>query len=97
MANLGAPSPGSSSPSVARRSPAWRKTVQVAINWIVLLAIVLGVGYFLRTRAHQQATPPTDNDEPPARLSEQYADTLELAPQTVEAMRVVEATQRAKG
>jgi cobalt-zinc-cadmium efflux system membrane fusion protein len=88
MANLGAPSPGSSSPSVARRSPAWRKTVQVAINWIVLLAIVLGVGYFLRTRAHQQATPPTDNDEPPARLSEQYADTLELAPQTVEAMRV---------
>ena len=35
MATSGASSPGSSSSSTARRSTAWRKTVQVAINWII--------------------------------------------------------------
>src|SRR5262245_9418222 len=82
MANSGA------SDSAPHRPVTWRKTAQIAINWFVLVAIVLGVGYFLRTRAHQQATPPPDNAETPARLSERYADTLELAPQTVQAMQI---------
>jgi membrane fusion protein, heavy metal efflux system len=77
-----------SSPSADRRSVAWRRTVQIAINWIVLLTIVMGVGYFLRTRAQQQAPPQAESSQPPARLSEEYADTLELAPETVAAMRV---------
>lgn len=74
--------------SAVHRPAAWRKAFQIAINWIVLIAIVLGVGYFLRTRAHQQATPVGETEEPPARLSERYPDTLEVARQTVEAMRV---------
>lgn len=83
MANTSAPSPGA-----ARTIPAWRRALQTAINWIVLAVIVVGVGYFLRARAHQQVTPVEGSDVPAATLSETMPDTLVLAPDTVEAMHV---------
>src|SRR4051812_15863042 len=76
------------SPTAARRLPAWRRILQTTINWAVLLAIVVGVGYFLRTRAHEKAAPTSEAEAPPARLSDKFPDTLELAPTTVEAMHV---------
>jgi cobalt-zinc-cadmium efflux system membrane fusion protein len=83
MANSSAPSPGA-----ARTSPAWRRALQAAINWIVLAVIVVGIGYFLRARAHQQVTPVAGADVPAAKLSESMPDTLVLAPETIEAMHV---------
>jgi membrane fusion protein, heavy metal efflux system len=74
--------------SAVRRPAGWRKVVQVTANWVVLVAIVVGVGYFLRTRAQQQATPVAETEEPPARLSDRFPDTLEVARQTIEEMRV---------
>ncbi|MBW8883972.1 MAG: efflux RND transporter periplasmic adaptor subunit, partial [Planctomycetia bacterium] len=83
MATISAPSAGA-----ARTVPAWRRGLQTAINWIVLAVIVVGVGYFLRARAHQQVTPVAGADVPAATLSENLPDTLMLAPETVEAMHV---------
>jgi cobalt-zinc-cadmium efflux system membrane fusion protein len=53
-----------------------------------LAAIVVGIGIFLRSRAHQQLTPVEDAEVPAAKLSEQLPDTLELTPETFEAMHV---------
>src|SRR5947208_1016509 len=91
MATTSAPSPGA-----VRIHPAWRRALQTAINWIVLALIVVGIGYFLRARAHQQVTPVAGADVPAATLSEKMPDTLVLAPETVEAMHVqVVAVKRA--
>src|SRR6185369_6713162 len=79
---------GASSPGAARPIPAWRRILQTTINWLVLAAIVVGMCYFLRSRAHQQVTPIEDADTPAARLSEQLPDALELAPETIQAMHV---------
>ena len=94
MATISAPSPGA-----ARTIPAWRRALQTAINWIVLAVIVVGVGYFLRARAHQQVTPVAGADVPAATLSENLPDTLMLPPETVEAMHVqaVQDAERAVG
>lgn len=83
MVNTSAPSPGA-----VRTIPAWRRALQTAINWIVLAVIIVGVGYFLRARAHQQVTPPAGADVPAATLSESLPDTLILSAETVEAMYV---------
>src|SRR5262245_19426712 len=83
MATTSAPSPGA-----VRTIPAWRRALQTAINWIVLAVIIVGVGYFLRARAHQQVTPPAGADVPAATLSENLPDTLILSAETVEAMYV---------
>src|SRR6184192_339737 len=83
MATTSAPSPGA-----VRIHPAWRRALQTAINWIVLAVIVVGIGYFLRARAHQQVTPVAGADVPAATLSENLPDTLMLTPETVEAMHV---------
>ncbi|HEY2412968.1 MAG TPA: efflux RND transporter periplasmic adaptor subunit [Pirellulaceae bacterium] len=83
MATTGAPSPGA-----ARPLPAWRRILQTTINWLVLAVIVVGIGIFLRSRAHQQVTAVEDADVPAAKLSEQLPDTLELNPETFEAMHV---------
>src|SRR5689334_24048637 len=79
---------GASSPSAARPLPAWRRTLQTTINWLVLAVIVVGLGYFLRSRAHQQVTPIEDADVAAARLSDALPETLELSPETRDAMRV---------
>src|SRR4051812_32124308 len=79
---------GASSPGAARPLPAWRRILQTTINWLVLAAIVVGIGFFLRSRAHQQVTPIKDADVPAARLSDQLPDTLELSPETFQAMHV---------
>src|SRR5437764_10857532 len=83
MATISAPSSGA-----ARTTPAWRRALQTAINWIVLGVIIVAVGYFLRARAHQQVTPVAGADVPAAKLSENLPDTLVLTPETVEAMHV---------
>src|SRR5437764_14552604 len=83
MATISAPSSGA-----ARTTPAWRRALQTAINWIVLAVIVVAGGYFLRARAHQQVTPVAGADVPAATLSEDLPDTLVLAPETIEAMHV---------
>src|SRR2546423_1233267 len=83
MATTSAPSLGA-----ARTVPAWRRALQIAINWIVLAVIVVGVWDFLRSRAQQQVTPLADAEVPAARLSDKFSETLELAPETVQAMRV---------
>jgi cobalt-zinc-cadmium efflux system membrane fusion protein len=79
---------GASSPGAARPIPAWRRILQTTINWLVLAAIVVGMGYFLRSRAHQQVAPIEDADVAAARLSDELPETLELSPETREAMRV---------
>jgi len=73
MATSGAPSPGA-----ARRVPAWRKVLQITMNWIVLGVIVLGVAYFLRSRQHDKESPTTEPENPPVQLSQELPDTLEL-------------------
>jgi cobalt-zinc-cadmium efflux system membrane fusion protein len=62
--------------------------VQTLLNWAVLAAAIIGVGFFLRQRAHQQATPPAEPQEPPVQLVSDMPNTLELSPHTVEAMQV---------
>src|SRR5438046_10499404 len=83
MATISAPSPGA-----ARPIPAWRRGLQTAINWIVLAVIVVGIGYFLRARAHQQVTPVAGADVPAATLSEKMLDTLVLASEAAEALQL---------
>src|SRR5438270_928891 len=80
--------PGAPSPVAARRVPAWRKALQVAVNWIVLGVIVLGVAYFLRSRQHQKESPSAEEAAPPVQLSQENSDTLELSLQTAQAMGV---------
>jgi len=82
MANSGA------SGTPVGRSIAWRKVAQTAVNWVVLLAMVLAVEFFLRTRAHQRNSPQPQADAPPTRRSETKPDTLELLPQTAQAMGI---------
>jgi cobalt-zinc-cadmium efflux system membrane fusion protein len=65
-----------------------RRILQTLLNWAVLGAAIVGVGFFLRQRAHQQATPPAEPQEAPAQLASDMPNTLELAPHTVEAMQV---------
>src|SRR5205823_12832735 len=40
------------------------------------------------TRAQEKAAPTTETEAPPARLSDKFADTLEVAPKTVQAMHI---------
>jgi cobalt-zinc-cadmium efflux system membrane fusion protein len=79
---------GASSSGAVRPAHGWRRVLQTTINWLVLAAIVIGMGYFLRSRAHQQVTPIENADVPAARLSDDLPDTLELAPETTQAMHV---------
>jgi len=65
-----------------------RRILQTLLNWAVLGAAIVGVGFFLRQRAHQQATPPAEPQEAPVQLASDMPNTLELAPHTVEAMQV---------
>jgi cobalt-zinc-cadmium efflux system membrane fusion protein len=91
MSTPSAPIPG----AAARRGPAWRKAVQIAVNWIVLGVIVLGVAYFLRSRQHDKESPTTEPENPPVQLAQDLPDTLELSPQTVQAMGVQAVAVRA--
>ena len=55
-----------------------------AMNWVVLAAIVVGVGLFLAARAHQQAHAAGRSRGVAGRSFRKHLpDTLELAPQTV--------------
>jgi cobalt-zinc-cadmium efflux system membrane fusion protein len=97
----GSPSAGGDATQkrVAARSSAgpsvWRRLVQNAINWIVLGGIIVGVFFFLRAREKQKAAVPEQTEVPPVRLAANAPDTLELVPQTRDAMGVQVAEVKA--
>src|SRR6187397_671061 len=79
---------GPSTPKPQLAIPAWRRRLQSILNWIVLGLLVVSMGFFLRSRAHQQVAPLQESETPAAHISEASSDTLELAPDTIRAMRI---------
>lgn len=82
MANSGVSTPKPGPASQPRRS------LQNIVNWAVLGLLVVGMFLFLRSRAHQQVAPLQESAVPAARISEAASDTLEVAPETIRAMRI---------
>lgn len=79
---------GVSTPPPNRGVPAWRRNLQSIVNWVVLGLFVVGMFFFLRSRAHQQVVPLLESEVPAARISVAASDTLEIAPETIRAMHI---------